>query len=62
MTSVPIVAGGLVAELAGRDGPFPFPRTSCAVAEIASALGLSESCLRRWVAVDDADAGRNAED
>ncbi len=28
------------------------------VAKIASDLGISESCLRRWMAVDDIDAGR----
>jgi transposase-like protein len=28
------------------------------VARIASDLGISESCLRRWVAQDDVDAGR----
>ncbi|MCW2616057.1 MAG: transposase family protein [Frankiales bacterium] len=28
------------------------------VAKIASDLGISESCLRRWMAVDDVDAGR----
>lgn len=28
------------------------------VAEIASDLGISESCLRRWMALDDVDAGR----
>lgn len=28
------------------------------VARIASDLGVSESCLRRWMAVDDVDAGR----
>ena len=28
------------------------------VAKIASDLGISESCLRRWMAVDDVDSGR----
>ncbi|NKY09765.1 transposase [Cellulomonas hominis] len=28
------------------------------VAKVASDLGISESCLRRWVAQDDVDAGR----
>jgi transposase len=28
------------------------------VADIARDLGISESCLRRWMAVDDVDAGR----
>jgi transposase len=28
------------------------------VARIASDLGISESCLRRWMAQDDVDAGR----
>jgi transposase len=28
------------------------------VAQIAKDLGISESCLRRWVAVDDVDSGR----
>ena len=28
------------------------------VAKIASDLGISESCLRRWMAQDDVDAGR----
>lgn len=28
------------------------------VAKIAQDLGISESCLRRWMAVDDIDAGR----
>ena len=28
------------------------------VAQIAKDLGISESCLRRWMAVDDVDAGR----
>lgn len=28
------------------------------VAKIASDLGISESCLRRWMAVDDVDTGR----
>jgi transposase len=28
------------------------------VAVIAKELGISESCLRRWMAVDDVDAGR----
>jgi transposase-like protein len=28
------------------------------VAAIAKELGISESCLRRWMAVDDVDAGR----
>jgi transposase-like protein len=28
------------------------------VAQIAKDLGISESCLRRWMAVDDIDAGR----
>ncbi len=28
------------------------------VAKIAADLGISESCLRRWMAVDDVDAGR----
>ena len=28
------------------------------VAEIAKDLGISESCLRRWIDVDDVDAGR----
>lgn len=28
------------------------------VAKIASDLGISESCLRRWMSVDDVDAGR----
>ena len=28
------------------------------VAVIAKDLGISESCLRRWMAVDDVDAGR----
>lgn len=28
------------------------------VARIAKDLGISESCLRRWMGVDDVDAGR----
>jgi transposase-like protein len=28
------------------------------VAQIAKDLGISESCLRRWMSVDDIDAGR----
>ncbi len=28
------------------------------VAKLASDLGISESCLRRWMAQDDVDAGR----
>jgi transposase len=28
------------------------------VAQIAKELGISESCLRRWMDVDDVDAGR----
>ncbi|GIG26443.1 transposase [Cellulomonas denverensis] len=28
------------------------------VAKVASDLGISESCLRRWMAQDDVDAGR----
>jgi len=28
------------------------------IAQIAADLGISESCLRRWMAVDDVDAGR----
>lgn len=36
---------------AGRVGDQP-------VAKIASDLGISESCLRRWMSVDDVDAGR----
>lgn len=28
------------------------------VAAIAKDLGISESCLRRWMALDDVDAGR----
>ena len=28
-------------------------------AKIASNLGISESCLRRWMAVDDVDSGRH---
>ena len=28
------------------------------VAKIAKDLGISESCLRRWMGVDDVDAGR----
>ena len=28
------------------------------VAQIAKDLGISESCLRRWMALDDVDAGR----
>jgi len=28
------------------------------VAKIAVDLGISESCLRRWMSVDDVDAGR----
>ena len=28
------------------------------VAKIAADLGISDSCLRRWMAVDDVDAGR----
>ena len=28
------------------------------VAKIAVDLGISDSCLRRWMAVDDVDAGR----
>ncbi len=28
------------------------------VAKIASDLGISQSCLRRWMAQDDVDAGR----
>jgi len=27
------------------------------VAKVASDLGISESCLRRWMAVDDVDVG-----
>lgn len=27
-------------------------------AQIAKDLGISESCLRRWVAIDDVDTGR----
>lgn len=29
-----------------------------AVAKVAKDLGISESCLRRWMSVDDVDAGR----
>jgi transposase len=28
------------------------------VAQIAKDLGISESCLRRWMSVDDVDSGR----
>jgi transposase-like protein len=28
------------------------------IAQIAKDLGISESCLRRWMDVDDVDAGR----
>lgn len=28
------------------------------IAQIAKDLGISESCLRRWMAVDDVDTGR----
>jgi len=28
------------------------------IAQIAADLGISESCLRRWMGVDDVDAGR----
>ncbi len=28
------------------------------VAQIAKDLGISESCLRRWMAIDDVDSGR----
>lgn len=28
------------------------------IAKIASDLGISESCLRRWMSVDDVDSGR----
>lgn len=28
------------------------------VAQIAKDLGISDSCLRRWMSVDDVDAGR----
>jgi len=28
------------------------------VPQIAKDLGISESCLRRWVAIDDVDSGR----
>ncbi|KXO99429.1 transposase [Tsukamurella pseudospumae] len=28
------------------------------VAQIAKDLGISESCLRRWMSIDDVDAGR----
>ncbi|MBA3523603.1 MAG: transposase [Geodermatophilaceae bacterium] len=28
------------------------------IAQIARDLGISESCLRRWVSIDDVDAGR----
>ncbi|MET0433911.1 MAG: hypothetical protein ABW025_07070 [Cellulomonas sp.] len=28
------------------------------VAKVASGLGISESCLRRWMAQDDVDSGR----
>ena len=28
------------------------------IAQIAADLGISESCLRRWMAVDDVDTGR----
>lgn len=28
------------------------------VAQIAKDLGISESCLRRWMAIDDVDTGR----
>jgi transposase len=28
------------------------------VARIAKDLGISESCLRRWMAIDDVDSGR----
>jgi len=28
------------------------------VAKIAADLGISESCLRRWMSVDDVDSGR----
>ena len=28
------------------------------VAQIASELGISESCLRRWMSLDDVDTGR----
>jgi transposase-like protein len=33
-------------------------RRSSGVEKVASDLGISESCLRRWVAQDDVDAGR----
>ncbi len=39
VTSVLTVAGGLVAELAGRDGPFPFPRTSFDARQARQAFG-----------------------
>lgn len=28
------------------------------VAQVAKDLGISESCLRRWMSIDDVDAGR----
>ncbi len=28
------------------------------IAQIAKDLAISESCLRRWIAIDDVDAGR----
>jgi transposase-like protein len=28
------------------------------IAQIAKDLGISESCLRRWMAIDDVDSGR----
>jgi transposase len=33
-------------------------RGAQSVPQIAKDLGISESCLRRWVAVDDVDTGR----
>ena len=33
-------------------------RGDAPVAQIAKDLGISESCLRRWRAIDDVDAGR----
>ena len=39
VSSVLTVAGGLVAALAGRDGPFPFPRTSFDAKQARQAFG-----------------------
>ncbi|WP_340289839.1 transposase [Aquipuribacter hungaricus] len=33
-------------------------RPDTSVAKVAKDLGISESCLRRWMSVDDVEAGR----